>query len=206
MNMDVNKFNPELESDLEPFGFIEDYKTVKSKYAGNQMLVSFGALNYLGHYAPEFGGVALVNADYNLFIAIKYIPWNANARKKEIEKQYAVLMENKDLFTPSDFTDYFYESCGYILPAQKLRLKEEYFLEIAQKDKERAENLLKAHNEIQEAQQKAYRGQITNLSRRKVEECRAKEEEKGYKPQIIDGEEMIPLDEDDEEDEKEEKK
>ena len=206
--MNINRFDLELPCDLEPFGYIEDRRIVKTKNAGKLMLVAFGALNYMGHYAPEFGGVAMVHMNPDLLIAVKYIPWNAEARRDELMTQYKFLKENHHDMSPSDVTCYFYDD-GYVLPAQKKRLKEEYFQEIAEANKVRAQAMMAAMKKEQEMQEAATSGsRVAKLNPRMVKEKDEPEEKqlnhKVYQKKdskTVDGEELIPLDDDDEEEE-----
>lgn len=225
MNIDTKKFNLELPCNLEPFGYIEETMVVDTKSCGEIMLVAFGALNYLGHYAPEFGGVALVCLDPDLFIAVKYIPWDAPGRLAELQYQISYLLENHENMAPQDISCYFYIECDYVLPARKERYKEEYFLMVAEENKARAEELKKQNERLNKLQKKAMAGKrVAKLNKsikpRTPEEIRNEQKEKEMtseqeqyvKPKLklvkkeesvpekkkikmVDGEELIPLDE-----------
>jgi len=224
MNIDTKKFNLELPCNLEPFGYIEETRNIITKNAGELMLIAYGALNHLGHYAPEFGGVALVCLNPDLIVAIKYIPWNAPGRLEELEYQFNYLLENHENMAPAEVTDHFYVDHDYILPAQKQRLKEEYFLRVAEENKARAAELKNQNERLLQLQEEAMAGKIAvkvNKSKpRTPEEVRAEEEErkkegekeeapyqkpkleivnKKKKVKMVDGEELIPIDDDEEE-------
>jgi len=234
MNINKEKLNLELPCDLEPFGYIEKTHVIDTKNSGKLMLIAFGALNQLGHYAPEFGGVALVCINPDVVIAIKHIPWDAPGRLAEMQYQVNYLLENNNI-QPAEVTNYFYRKCNYVLPAQKQRLKEEYFLEIAEENKERAKELKSQNERIQDLQKNATAGKrVAKLNRnmkvRTPEEVRKAKKDKDNKktcnpvkytkpilklvkkdgPQehsvinipeektktkMVDGEELIPLDE-----------
>jgi len=215
MKINPDKFDVYLESNLEPFVYVEDNRTIKTKNAGKIMVISFGALNYQGHYAPEFGGVAIVHVDPDVLIAIKYIPWNAKARRQELMEQYMHLKANHNNMSPSDITHYFYLKCGYVLPAKKQRLKEEYYIKVAQENRARAAAMQAEHEKQLKIQEASSRGRIATLNRSKasLESMKTKNEEEttekkqadnpppkpADEPEIYEGEKLIPLDDDEEE-------
>jgi hypothetical protein len=125
MNISKEKFNTDLPSNMEPFAFIEQVTTVKTKWAGELSIVSFGALDYNNHYSPEFGGVALLHDDPDLFLAVRYYPWSAENRSKEHERSVQFLKDNYEI-APNDIIDTFYVKFGYSLPAKQERKRREY--------------------------------------------------------------------------------
>jgi hypothetical protein len=151
---DIEKFDTSLKCNLEPFGYIEDKKVIETKKAGKMVLIAFGALNRFGHYSPEFGGVAVVHLDPDLYVAVKYIPWNRKERASEIIRQAKYLEEHKQHITPNELICYFHEKNGYVLPAEKKKQKEAYINQVAENNKARAEEMEfdeSAKNIIQEA-------------------------------------------------------
>jgi len=169
MTISPDKFDIDLACNLEPFGYMEDTRTVDTKNSGKMMIVSFGAMNYLGHYSPEFGGVAVVHLDPDVLIAVKYIPWDAEARRKELIDQYMYLKNNHENMLPSDITHYFYLDCLYVLPAKKQRLREEYYDQIAEENKVRAKAMKEAMEKEKEMQKIAFGGRsATTLNRKKI--------------------------------------
>lgn len=215
--MDKNRIDLELPCDLEPFGYIESRRIVKTQNAGKLMLVAFGARNYMGHYSPEFGGVALVHLNPDLLIAIKYVPWDAEARDKELKAQYKFLKENHTEMTPPDVTLYFYDD-GYTLPAQKKREREEYFAQLAEYNKLRAKELMDFHKRELELQEIATRGaHVAGLNPAMAERDDFESDDEYFEDSMeetleivedqpendietVDGEEVIPIDEEEEED------
>jgi len=169
MNINPEKFDTDLECNLEPFGYIEDSRTIETKSSGKMMLVSFGALNCMGHYAPEFGGVAVVHINPDVLIAVKYIPWSAAERRKELMKQYLYMKENHKKMSPSDITHYFYLNCHYVLPAKKQRLREEYYTELAKDNRDRAKEMQETNQRNKAIQSSAQKGRVAGLNRTMAE-------------------------------------
>jgi hypothetical protein len=213
MNINPEKFDTDLGCDLEPFGYMEDNRLIKTLKAGEIMLISFGAMNRLGHFSPEFGGVALVHLNPDVFLAVKYIPWDAEARRKELMKQYKYLKDNHQSMSPADVTEYFYVDCNYILPAKKQRLREEYIQKIAEENKIRAQEMQAAHEREDKLQAGAAQGRPTRLARKRVavdrrNNTRTEVETEEPDPiplkktggdDYLDGEKLISLDNDEEE-------
>ena len=127
--IDEKKFNPKLPCDMEPFAFIEKQTTVKTKYAGEIGIISFGALDYNAHYAPEFGGVAMVHFKPDLMIAVKYLPWDAKLRDEEHDRAVKFLEENIEI-APDKITEKFHYDFNYVLPAKKEQQRREYYEEL----------------------------------------------------------------------------
>lgn len=181
------KFDTDLSCDLEPFGFVEDQRTIKTKNAGKIMLVSFGALNYLGHYSPEFGGVAVCHLKPDFFLAVKYIPWDAKARRVEFEKKYQELKDGHKNMTPSDVTDLF-NLDDYVLPTKKKRMKEEYFLQVAELNKQKAQEAREKTARMEHIQKELLKNKNAILARdnfkaRTPEEIRQYMKENGIEAQ-----------------------
>jgi hypothetical protein len=155
--MDVtDKFDKSLKCNLEPFGYIEDKRVIDCRRAGQMIVVSYGALNKMGHYAPELGGVAIVHIDPDLFIAAKYIPWNREERAKELERQVKYFNDNQSHLLPDDIVNRFTE-LEYAMPAQRKRAKEAYIDNIAAQNIKRAKEMAKedeAREKIQESAEK----------------------------------------------------
>jgi len=127
--IDKNKFDPELPCNFEPFAFIEDKTEIKTKYAGKMGIISFGALDYNAHYAPEFGGVALVHFNPDVIIAVKFLPWDAMLREEEHERAVSFLEKHLDI-EPDAITKYFHYKLGYMLPAKKEQQRRDYFRQL----------------------------------------------------------------------------
>lgn len=212
MKINPAKLNTQLPSNLEPFGYIEETKKIDMEKCGGLMLISFGAMNYQGHFAPEFGGIALVHVKESIFIAVKYIPWNAQAREKELNIQFEFLKENQQTITPQELTDYFNMECGYVFPSKKQRLREEYIDGVAEANRERAIMLKKKLEEKQKMFQTSLKDcdvikvQESPIRKKQLEERKEKEkqlkekkekelEERAKKEKnLYKGEELIPLD------------
>jgi len=129
MNIDKNKFDTSLPCNLEPFGFIEKVTEVETKNAGRLSIISYGALDYNNHYSPEFGGVALVHHNPDIFMATKYIGWDAKAREIEHKRSVDFLKDNFNI-EPNLITEKFYHEFDYFLPAVYDRDKKEYLKDI----------------------------------------------------------------------------
>jgi len=199
MTISPDKFDIDLACNLEPFGYMENSRTVETKNSGTMMVVAVGAMNYLGHYSPEFGGVAVVHLNPDLLIAVKYIPWDAKARRKELMEQYMYLKNNHESMSSSDLTHYFYLDCLYVLPAKKQRLREEYYDQIAKENKLRAQ-IMKEAMENEKIMQKISFGNrtATTLNRKKITISKESEEEVVKDPPAAKIEEQVneePVDE-----------
>ena len=223
------KFDMDLPSDLEPFGYIEERRIIKTKNCGDIMLISFGAMNYLGHYSPEMGGVSLVLLNPDLLLAVNYIPWDTAARKVELERQFIYLNQNQENMYPKDITQYFWDN-HYTIPTQKAEFKENYFSNM--KYEQRGNTLRKRQAKIDKIQDSSmeghriagkFEGEVPVFpkedmipvnsddtkgtkgigTKEDIEETKNSErsrdkEVEPRKPKMINGEELIPLDDDEE--------
>ena len=176
--MDKTKFNPELPCNHMPFAYIEKKTKIKNKKNEETLaVISFGALETHSHYAPEYGGVAVVHMDPDVFIGVKYIPWDASGRSFEhemmVQKIRQMSMSNQEL------ADFMHED-GYTLPAVKERIRDEYI-----KNKLREEAL---EEKLKKVPEKMIPIEIE-------EEIIEDVPEEEIKSKFYNGEEIIPLDE-----------
>ncbi len=71
----------------EPFMWIEAEVNLPNSSGKTLRAISFGAYNAMGLIGPEMGGVAIVCEDEPKgVIAVKTIPYDAEARTKEINR------------------------------------------------------------------------------------------------------------------------
>jgi hypothetical protein len=169
IKIDNNKFDMSLQ-DHGMFGGLEEEIIVKSENSKTLHGMAYGALNQFGHYAPELGGVSFVVPELNIIIAIKYIPWDKNKRIQELRRITKHLEENKTTLSPSIVIKYLKEN-GFIYLQDKVNERDEYFEKMAKKNKEKV-------NQIKQ-----------------VEKKRAEIQEASIPFKTIDGEKIIPLDE-----------
>jgi len=125
MNISKEKFDNTLPCNMEPFGFIEKVTRVKTKWAGDLSIVSFGALDYNNHYSPEFGGVALLHNDPDLFMGVHYLPWSVEDRELEHNRSVEFLQNNPEA-APNVIIDTFYADFLYSLPTKQERKRRDY--------------------------------------------------------------------------------
>jgi len=153
--MDTNKFNTKLGSNSEPFAYVERETKITDKKNNDVIeVISFGALETHDHRAPEFGGVAIVHMNPDVFIGVKYIPWNAKGRKVEHDKMIQKLrttnMNNQEL------CDFLY-SDGYVLPAVKEKIRNDYrkekLLNLAEEPKEIKKSTKRTEKEFYEGEE-----------------------------------------------------
>jgi hypothetical protein len=123
--MDLNKYNTSLSCSDHPFGYIEQRTEINTKNCGKIAVISFGAMEFHSRYAPELGGVAILHIDPNLFIAVRYIPWDAKARQAEHDRCVEHITKS-DGETPRDFAFFFQDEMKYRIPAVNKRWEREY--------------------------------------------------------------------------------
>jgi hypothetical protein len=175
--MDKNRYDKELPCNHEPFGYLEK----KTELPNKRAVISFGALDKGSYYAPEFGGVAVVYTDPEVFIAVKYIPWDARGRDEEHESLVKTIRENT--MTNQELV-HFLDKDGYILPAMKRRWNREY-------QEEEHAKMIKAQSKAQSDKKEA---PVNDDAQNKVQEEEKSAPEPVAKKTHYKDEEIIPLD------------
>jgi len=183
--MITKRFNTELPKNMSPFMFIEDMCEVKTKYAGKLAIISYGALEYKGRYAPEFGGVALVRMDPDVVVCVKYIPFGPNSRKTEFERAVKYLKAHTDL-DPNTYLSTWYYAFKYAVPTIMNQNKKDYMER--RKNLETPEEIM---NSIRDKYNKEER-KFLNIFKRKQTEEKEKKAEAPQKEEPTD--KVIPLD------------
>jgi len=146
MNINPAKFDTELGSHLEPFMFVEKTTEIDTTHATKVAIISFGAMDVNNHYAPEFGGVALVHIEPDLFIAVKYIPWDAEARAVE-HNRCVDFINSDEKINPKKLIGTLKDEFGFILPSLQEKERREYL-----------QNFVKEHCGIEPAEKKSVPG------------------------------------------------
>jgi hypothetical protein len=192
MNIDKNKFDTSLPCDMEPFAFIEKVTKIKTKKAGTLSIISFGAMDYNNHYSPEFGGVALVHHNPDLFIAQKHIPWNAELRETNHQQAVNFLNENVDI-EPDEITEVFYHEFDYFLPYMLERKKRNYLKQVCMdkndmlnqsKDEYENTELKEALEEIEKSKESSTKNDVSSTPSAIIKET-------GSQDDYLDGEKLI---------------
>ena len=169
MNINKEKFDTSMPCNMDPFAFVEKESKVNMSKAGSLSVISFGAMDYNNHYSPEFGGVALVNNNPDLFIAVKYIPWDAEARNDE-HKRIVDFLESDKNMQANIVGETLFNEFDYTFPT-KQEIKRRNYLEQVRRDK----------NEILQGKKK----KVEKVEATKVQDNKVLEDE------TLDGEKLI---------------
>jgi hypothetical protein len=141
ISKDTDKFDTDLDANFTPLAYVEEERIVDTDKAGQMVVLAHGAMEEPGRNAVEFGGVSILHLDPDLFICVKYIPWNKQERLAEVRRQVTYLKENKDHLRPGDIVDHF-RDLGYTMPADKNRAREAYYNDQAKENRQQAKETM----------------------------------------------------------------
>lgn len=117
------KFNKSLSCNEKPFGYIESSVEVNMPNGKKYAVIAFGALDVNGHYSPEFGGVAIVHRNPDVYICYRYIPWDPAGRREEADRAVEWLSKND---VETNALAHHFDDEGYSIPYEKKRHYKEY--------------------------------------------------------------------------------
>lgn len=143
MTHSEDKFDTNLPCDYDPFAYIEDRKTITRSKIEKFLFISYGALNHLGHYAPELGGVSVVSATSGVWIAAQNIPWDMQKRAQVLQRDFDYFAENLQTMDTDDIIKYLSKN-NYYFPADEHNYIKKIILNIAEVNKSKAITLWNA--------------------------------------------------------------